>query len=232
MYRKSASPSKNLSSNEYVEPNIRFSAGDGEQFSPDHLTISKPNDNEGRNDKVHRSSSVKRAERTSSAGLTGRPATAEGAILRSDRSSSSSQVSGIRSSDNNLTKAEKSSGNVATGHKGGNGNTSRSSIVIEKSSDSPGSRSSVELHHTHSREPSFEKSLDNIIDKCSEKSLDLSLTVESKNDVKNGHSDISRSLDDAASSTSKKSDKKKKSISWYSSVRFNDKIKKQKYHTV
>jgi hypothetical protein len=101
-----------LSSNEYVEPNVRFSAGDGDKSSPDHLTISKPNDNEGRNDKVHRSSSVKRVERTSSAGLTGRPATADGAILRSDRSSSSSQVSGIRSSDNNLTKAEKSSGNL------------------------------------------------------------------------------------------------------------------------
>ena len=214
---KSASPSKNLSSNEYVEPNVRFSAGDGDKSSPDHLTISKPNDNEGRNDKVHRSSSVKRVERTSSAGLTGRPATADGAILRSDRSSSS-QVSGIRSSDNNLTKAEKSSGNLATGHKGGNSNTPRSSIVIEKSSDSPGSRSSVELHHTHSREHSFEKSLDNIIDKCSEKSLDLSLTVESKNDVKNGYSDISRSLDDATSSASKKSDKKKKSTSWYSSM--------------
>lgn len=216
---KSGSPSKISSSNEFLDSSIRFVCGDGERSVCDLVTIVKPCDIEGQNDKVQRSSSFKRAERASSAGLTVRSSTAEGTLSRTERSSSASLASGLIVSDINLTKADKSSSNLSGSFKGGNGsNTPRSSVVADKSSDSPGSRSSVEFHKTHSREHSFERSLDNIIDKCSEKSLDLSLN-DTKSDLKNRLSDPSRSLDEAASSASiKKSDKKKKTTPWYSAM--------------
>ena len=82
----------------------------------------------------------------------------------------------------------------------------------ERMSDSASSRSSADCKQNHLRERSFEKSLDNILDKCSEKSVDLSLSVESRN---GGHSDVSKSFDDSSIMSSKKSDKKKKSSPWY-----------------
>ncbi|XP_021349375.1 GRAM domain-containing protein 1B-like isoform X3 [Mizuhopecten yessoensis] len=82
---------------------------------------------------------------------------------------------------------------------------------LERASDS-GSRSSAEFTRAHSRERSFEKSLDNIMDRCSEKSLDLNLSVECKNGT---HSDKT-SVDD--SNVSKKSDKKKKTAPWYTQM--------------
>lgn len=87
--------------------------------------------------------------------------------------------------------------------------------VTDKASDQTGSRSGSEVTAGHGRERSFEKSLDNIMDKCSEKSLDLTLNVESRNEAV---SDTGKSVEDACSTTStgtKKSDKKKKNSPWY-----------------
>ncbi|CAG2199729.1 Protein Aster-A [Mytilus edulis] len=217
---KSGSPSKNSSSNEYTEHEVaRFSCGDGEKSAPDLLTVTKSEENEFLKEKVVlRTSSFKRNERSSSASLGVRSGNTE-TNMRSERSSSASLASGSRASDIIVSKSDRSSGNSTLGLKANTSSNQRSSIVIEKSSDSPGSRSSVELNRNHSREHSFEKSLENIIDKCSEKSLDLNLTVDSKTDVKNGLSDPSKSLDEAASSTSaKKSEKKKKGTPWYSAM--------------
>lgn len=217
---KSGSPSKNSSSNEYTEHHVaRFSCGDGKKSAPDLLTVTKSEENEFLKEKVVlRTSSFKRNERSSSASLSVKSGNTE-TNIRSERSSSASLASGSRASDIILSKPDRSSGTSSLGFKGNASSNQRSSIVIEKSSDSPGSRSSVELNHSHSREHSFEKSLENIIDKCSEKSLDLNLTVDSKTDVKNGLSDPSKSLDEAASSTSaKKSEKKKKGTPWYSAM--------------
>ena len=186
--------------------------------APDFLTVARGDDTEASGEKViRRSSSFKRSERASSACLT-RPVASDGSLLaRAERSSSASLASGARASDINLTKFDKSPSATLTHTNGG-----QKSIIIEKSSDSPGSRSSIEFsgsQRSHSREHSFEKSLNSIIDKCSEKSLDLNLTLDSKSDVKSGQSDPSKSLDEAASSTSaKKSEKKKKSTPWYSAV--------------
>ncbi|KAJ8316440.1 hypothetical protein KUTeg_006454 [Tegillarca granosa] len=82
--------------------------------------------------------------------------------------------------------------------------------VTDKASDH--SRSGSEFTGGHGKERSFEKSLDNIMDKCSEKSLDLTLSVENRNEAV---SDTGKSVEDACSTTStgtKKSDKKKKNI--------------------
>ncbi|XP_071095705.1 protein Aster-B-like [Haliotis cracherodii] len=73
------------------------------------------------------------------------------------------------------------------------------------------------LPNRHAREKSFERSLDNIMDKCSEKSLDLNLSVESWN---GSMSDAScRSPDNSlvTGSTSLKYSKneKKKKSAWY-----------------
>ena len=59
---------------------------------------------------------------------------------------------------------------------------------------------------------SFEKSLDNLLDKCSEKSVDLNLSLEFRD---GGHSDVSKSCDNSPIISSKKSDKKKVSSPWY-----------------
>lgn len=85
--------------------------------------------------------------------------------------------------------------------------------LIEKSDS--GSRSSSEFVRAHSRERSFEKSLENIMDKCSEKSVDLNISLESKNGMV---SDSSRVEDNgllSAKKSSEKSDKKKKNTPWY-----------------
>ena len=78
-----------------------------------------------------------------------------------------------------------------------------------------GSRSSVEFVRAHSRERSFEKSLENILDKCSERSLDMNVSLDSKNGMV---SDSSRVEDTSVLSAKKsvdKSDKKKKNTPWY-----------------
>ncbi|KAK3587699.1 hypothetical protein CHS0354_042485 [Potamilus streckersoni] len=75
-------------------------------------------------------------------------------------------------------------------------------------------RNSVDLSPSGLQVQAFEKSLNNILEKCSETSLDLSLNIDSK-DLKE-----SRSQDDGgsthASKAAKVNDKKRKSSSWYS----------------
>ena len=76
-------------------------------------------------------------------------------------------------------------------------------------SNSRSSTDSPNVLRTHSRERSFEKSLDNILDKCSDRSLDFGVgldTSSSKNGVISDHA----KTDDG--STGKK---KKKSSPWY-----------------
>lgn len=87
------------------------------------------------------------------------------------------------------------------------------SRLVERSDS--GSRSSTEFVRSHSRERSFEKSLENIMDRCSEKSLDMNVSLESKNGMVSDSSRVEDSSLSAAKKSADKSDKKKKNAPWY-----------------
>nr|XP_022324315.1 GRAM domain-containing protein 1B-like isoform X4 [Crassostrea virginica] len=95
-----------------------------------------------------------------------------------------------------------------------------------------GSRSSVEFVRAHSRERSFEKSLENILDKCSERSLDMNVSLDSKNGMV---SDSSRVEDTSVLSAKKsvdKSDKKKKNTPWYTMWNTSYKTKSEDFRKI